>query len=153
TTKFKSLELGVQAGSDGAWRYSNYTAANAPLPADNDPHSVFARVFTDLGVDAATIERLRAERKSVLDAVGESYQSLSPQLCHHIGCPSIHKTPPAPHPPPATASCASPRPVRRPATTFASPPSQPSSTSWPTTISRWWASCRWTFWRWRWRAI
>jgi hypothetical protein len=80
STKFKSLELGVQVESDGAWRYANYTGPNAPLPADNDPHSVFLRVFSDLGVDAATLERLRAERKSVLDAVAESYQSLSPKL-------------------------------------------------------------------------
>jgi hypothetical protein len=79
-TKFKSLELGIQAGSSGAWAYSNYTGANAPLPPDNNPHSVFARVFTDLGIDSAELARLRAERKSVLDAVMESYQSLSSKL-------------------------------------------------------------------------
>lgn len=78
--KFKSLELGVQAGSNGAWAYSNYSAANAPLPPDNNPHSVFARVFTDVGGDAAALARLRAERKSVLDAVSESYQSLATKL-------------------------------------------------------------------------
>ncbi|MDB4969454.1 MAG: hypothetical protein JWN44_5143 [Myxococcales bacterium] len=78
--KFKSLELGIQAGSSGAWAYSNYSAANTPLPPDNNPHSVFARVFTDLGVDSAALARLRAERKSVLDAVSESYQSLSAKL-------------------------------------------------------------------------
>ena len=80
TTKFKSLELGVQAGSSGAWAYSNYTAANSPLPLDNDPRSVFARVFADLGVDAAALARLRAERKSVLDAVADSYTALSARL-------------------------------------------------------------------------
>lgn len=79
-TKFKSLELGVQAGSSGAWAYSNYTGANAPLPPDNNPHSVFARVFADLGVDSAALARLRAERKSVLDAVSDSYSSLSAKL-------------------------------------------------------------------------
>jgi hypothetical protein len=80
STKFKSLELGVQAGSSGAWAYSNYTGANAPLPPDNDPHSVFTRVFADLGVDPAALAALRAERKSVLDAVMDSYQSLSGRL-------------------------------------------------------------------------
>ena len=80
TTKFKSLELGVQAGSSGAWAYSNYTGANAPLPPDNNPHSVFQRVFSDLGVDSAALARLRAERKSVLDAVSDSYASLSSKL-------------------------------------------------------------------------
>lgn len=79
-TKFKSLELGVQAGSSGAWAYTSYTGANAPLPPDDNPHSVFARVFADLGVDPAALARLRAERKSVLDAVSQSYASLSPKL-------------------------------------------------------------------------
>jgi hypothetical protein len=80
STKFKSLELGVQSGSSGVWAYSNYTAANAPLPLDNDPRSVFTRVFGDLGVDAAAMARLRAERKSVLDAVMSSYSALSSRL-------------------------------------------------------------------------
>lgn len=80
STKFKSLELGVQSGSSGVWAYSNYTAANAPLPLDNDPHSVFTRVFGDLGVDANALARLRAERKSVLDAVSDSYTALAARL-------------------------------------------------------------------------
>ncbi|MCU1282588.1 MAG: hypothetical protein JWM53_6134 [bacterium] len=80
TTKFKSLELGVQAGSSGAWAYSNYTAADSPLPPDNDPQSVFTRVFADLGVDANALAKLRAERKSVLDAVADSYSALSARL-------------------------------------------------------------------------
>ena len=79
-TKFKSVELGVQAGSSGAWAYSNYTAANAPLPLDNNPASVFSRLFADVGGDAAALMRLRAERKSVLDAVMGSYTSLSAKL-------------------------------------------------------------------------
>jgi hypothetical protein len=80
STKFKSLELGVQAGSSGAWAYSNYTDANAPLPLENDPRKVFTRVFADVGADAAAMAKLRAERKSVLDAVMDSYQSLSAKL-------------------------------------------------------------------------
>jgi hypothetical protein len=80
TTKIKSLELGVHANSDGAWAYSNYTGSNAPLPLENDPRKVFTRVFADLGTDAAVLARLRAERKSVLDSVMQSYQSLSQKL-------------------------------------------------------------------------
>jgi hypothetical protein len=80
STKFKSLEVGVQAGSSGAWAYSNYTDANSPLPLEDDPRKVFTRIFADVGADAAAMARLRAERKSVLDAVTDSYQSLSAKL-------------------------------------------------------------------------
>jgi hypothetical protein len=80
TTQFKSLEVGVQSGNSGVWAYSNYTAANAPLPLENDPNAVFNRVFSQVGASAAQLQALRAERKSVLDAVSASYQSLSPKL-------------------------------------------------------------------------
>ena len=79
-TKFKSLEVGVQAGSDGVWAYSNYTGSNAPLPLENDPNAVFNRVFATVGADQAQLAALRAERKSVLDAVQSSYSSLSSRL-------------------------------------------------------------------------
>jgi Protein of unknown function (DUF1552) len=80
-TKFKSLELGVQSGSGGTvWGYSNYSGANQPLPPDNDPTSVFNRVFAPLAGDNAALQRKQAERKSVLDAVLQSYTSLNPRL-------------------------------------------------------------------------
>ena len=52
TTKFKSLELGVLTGGGGTvWAYTSYADANVPLPADNNPASVFNRVFSQLGGD------------------------------------------------------------------------------------------------------
>ena len=81
TTKFRSLELGVQAGSAGTvWGYTTYSGANQPLPPDNNPASVFNRVFSAFGGDAAALARLQAERKSVLDAVMQSYNKLNPRL-------------------------------------------------------------------------
>jgi hypothetical protein len=81
TTKFKSLELGVQAGSSGTvWGYTAYAGANQPLPPDNNPQSVFTRVFASVGADAGAIARKQAERKSVLDAVQQSYAKLNPRL-------------------------------------------------------------------------
>jgi hypothetical protein len=80
-TKFKSLELGVQSGSGGTvWGYSNYSAANQPLPPDNDPTSVFNRVFAPLAGNNAALQKQQAERKSVLDAVTQSYTKLNPRL-------------------------------------------------------------------------
>jgi hypothetical protein len=80
-TKFRSLELGVQTGGGGnVWAYSNYTAANQPLPLDNDPASVFKRVFATVGAPDPVMVRRLAERRSVLDAVTESYRRLVPRL-------------------------------------------------------------------------
>ena len=81
TNKFKSLEFGVLSGSGGdVWSYTSYADANVPLPPDNNPASVFKRVFTDVGADQTAINALRAQRKTVLDAVADGYGSLAPKL-------------------------------------------------------------------------
>src|SRR5262249_31106948 len=50
-TKFASLELGVQVdGADVGSRLS-YSGPGAPVPPENDPWSVFNRVFGELGAD------------------------------------------------------------------------------------------------------
>jgi hypothetical protein len=80
-TKFKSLELGIQAGSAGTvWGYTSYTGPGMPLPPDNNPASVFNRVFSQVGTNNADLVRVQAERKSVLDAVIGSYSKLNPKL-------------------------------------------------------------------------
>ncbi len=68
---FRSLELGVQCLVEGVQAHSvmAYGEGGLPLPADDDPDSVFARVF---GVGTGDPERaavVRAERRSVLDLV------------------------------------------------------------------------------------
>jgi hypothetical protein len=79
-TKFRSLELGVQSGSAGTvWGYTAYSGSNQPLPPDNNPASVWNRVFSAFGADPAIL-RQAAERKSVLDAVMQSYGKLNPKL-------------------------------------------------------------------------
>jgi len=81
STKFKSVEFGVQAKSSGTvWGYTAYSDAGDALPPENNPAALFSRVFSEIGQDQATAQRLIAERKSVLDAVGASYSSLSPKL-------------------------------------------------------------------------
>jgi hypothetical protein len=87
SNKFKSLELGVQTGNAGdVTSYTSYSSANHPLPPENNPTSVFNRVFMDLAAaggtmmaDEAAARRL-AQRKSVLDAVIDSYGALAPKM-------------------------------------------------------------------------
>ena len=80
-TKLKSLELGVEAQSSGTvWGYSAYAGANQPLPPDNNPAAVFTRVFGAVGADTGAMARQQAERRSVLDAVQQSFASLNPRL-------------------------------------------------------------------------
>jgi hypothetical protein len=80
-TQLRSLELGVESTGVGTvWGYTSYTGPNQPLPPNNDPVAVFNRVFGQLGTDGTALARLQAERKSVLDAVLDSYGRLSPKL-------------------------------------------------------------------------
>ncbi len=84
-TKFPSLELGVQLRRGGAdvFGYTSFSAANTPLPPDDSPSRVFTRIFgsfTGGGVDPSAFERLRSERKSILDTAVRHYQSMSVKL-------------------------------------------------------------------------
>jgi hypothetical protein len=80
-TKLKSLELGVESGSAGTvWGYTSYSGPSQALPPDNNPASVFTRVFSTLGTNVSEAQRLAAERKSVLDAVVANYAQLNPRL-------------------------------------------------------------------------
>jgi hypothetical protein len=79
--KFRSMELGVQSGSAGTvWGYTAYAGSNQPLPPDNNPASVWNRVFSGFGGADPALLRQQAERKSVLDAVIQSYGKLNPKL-------------------------------------------------------------------------
>jgi hypothetical protein len=79
-TKLRSLELGVQVGSADNWGRMIYRAANQPLPPDDDPASVYARVFSDLHTDPAVLARLRHRRQSILDGVGAQFTRTSARL-------------------------------------------------------------------------
>jgi len=79
-TQLRSLELGVQVGSADNWGRMIYRAANQPLPPDDDPASVYGRVFSDLHTDTAVLARLRRRRKSILDGVGAQFTRLSARV-------------------------------------------------------------------------
>jgi hypothetical protein len=79
-TKLRSLELGVQVGAADNWGRMIYRAANQPLPPDDDPASVYSRVFADLHTDPVALARLRRRRKSILDGVGAQFSRTSARL-------------------------------------------------------------------------
>jgi hypothetical protein len=73
-TRFSSLELSISAGVGQPYNTAtlSYSRDGAPLPAEDNPRTVFDRLF---GVDTSGIEQQRAgllRRRSVLDAVLES---------------------------------------------------------------------------------
>lgn len=68
---FPSVELGVRVRSGNQRRHISYRAIDDPLPHVDNPYEVFDRIFADVmgGPDPAVLEQLRAEQRSVLDAV------------------------------------------------------------------------------------
>jgi hypothetical protein len=73
-TDFASLEVGVQPfgpGAKGATRlHMNYAGSDQPVPSEPSPYKLFERLFAGAGAGtSASIEQLRAERKSVIDLV------------------------------------------------------------------------------------
>jgi hypothetical protein len=93
-TPFKSLEVGVckarPTGTAPLYYHVSWSGANAPNPADMDPHSVFTRLF-GAGSPGAMIGKkptgpapdtagLTAVRKSVLDVITQDANDLSARL-------------------------------------------------------------------------
>ena len=83
TTALKSLELSVSKLPVSVWTRLAYAGDNEPIPPEHDAQKVFARLFTaDAmgGMNDAALATLKAQRKSVLDAVADDYSSLSKRL-------------------------------------------------------------------------
>ena len=80
TTKFKSLEFGVQLGGADVMHRMSYLDANQPLPPDEDPSSAFNRIFSELSEGGVVSPAVRKHRATVLDAVAADYARLSPRL-------------------------------------------------------------------------
>jgi len=79
-TKLRSLELGVQVGPADNWGRMCYRAANQPLPPEDDPAAVYARVFEDLHTDPAVLASMRRRRQSILDTVAGQYERVASSL-------------------------------------------------------------------------
>jgi hypothetical protein len=83
TSKYKSLQFGVQSGQGNVLNYMSWAAANQGLPCESDPARMYSRIFASFtpptggttGPDPAAV-RLFEQRRSILDAVKASYDSL-----------------------------------------------------------------------------
>jgi hypothetical protein len=81
-TQLPSLELGVQSTTTilepmvvrMSYRGTQGNAKSVPL--EDDPKKVFTRLFKDSGATSAELTALKAQRKSVLDAVLRDFQRL-----------------------------------------------------------------------------
>jgi hypothetical protein len=91
-TRFPSLELGMERGSQAGVCDSGYSCAysnnvswrteNTPVAKETDPRAVFARLFgdPDAALDAAGRAQQRRRERSLLDAVRADAQSLEKEL-------------------------------------------------------------------------
>jgi hypothetical protein len=75
-TPYKSLEFGVQTGGASVWSRMSYAGSNQPLAPEDSPQAMFDRLFADYDVDASELERLKAQRQSVIDLVKGDLDSL-----------------------------------------------------------------------------
>ncbi|MDC0747579.1 DUF1552 domain-containing protein [Polyangium mundeleinium] len=80
TTRFPSLEFGVQVQYANVSARISYRGPGQPVPPEDDPYQAYTRIFSDLGTDPEALARLRAQRKTVLDAVTGDYNRLSTRL-------------------------------------------------------------------------
>jgi hypothetical protein len=78
--RFKSLELAVQAGGADVWSRMSYAGADQPIAPMEDPYQVFDRLFADLNLDEAVLQRRLRMRRSVLDYVSGSLGRLAGRL-------------------------------------------------------------------------
>jgi hypothetical protein len=79
-TRFRSVEFGVDVWSTTGGSLFNrmiFAGPNRPVPPEDDPSRMFARLFATAGADPSEMRRLREERKSVLDRVLPRYARLA----------------------------------------------------------------------------
>jgi hypothetical protein len=80
TTPFGSLELGVRADGSGAGSEVrsriSYAGPGQPLPPQNDPGELFNLLFSDAMTEPDAVRKVRAQRRSVLDAVSKQFDAV-----------------------------------------------------------------------------
>lgn len=79
-TKLGSLELGVQVQYSNVSSRLSYLGAGQPVPPDDDPWSVYQRLFTDLQTDPEVLKKRQANRHKVIDAIKPDYDGLVKKL-------------------------------------------------------------------------
>jgi hypothetical protein len=68
-TPFRSLTLGAKTQT-GKSDQAIFRASDQPVTPENDPSKVYTQLFAGRTLDTSALDRLRADRKSILDFVG-----------------------------------------------------------------------------------
>lgn len=80
STRIPSLQLGVKVGQrTDSYGCLSWYDTGKPAPAQNSPKQVWDRLFAG-GVDQTALDRIRSERRLVIDAALEQSKSLEPTL-------------------------------------------------------------------------
>jgi hypothetical protein len=80
TTSYKSLEFGVRSGGNHPGSRMIYTGSQTPLAPETNPWAAFKRLIGDIGKTTEELERMRAERRSVLDVLDGELSALQGKL-------------------------------------------------------------------------
>ncbi len=83
-TRFTSLELSLSSGvgKPGLADTLSFSRDGVPLPAEENPRTVFERLFGEETGSAKELQSRRRSCRSVLDAVGEDARALDKTLGH-----------------------------------------------------------------------
>ncbi len=80
-TKLKSLELGVQTGSDeNNWNRMSLLGPDQPLPPENSPFKAYERLFKDFAATPDAAAKAIERGTTVLDAVSHNFRALQAKL-------------------------------------------------------------------------
>jgi hypothetical protein len=79
-TRYGSLQLGVHALLPNVAGVVSYAGANLPLLPQNDPRLTFKTLFMDSGIPQTDLDKLRAQRRSVLDSVNHQLATLKKRV-------------------------------------------------------------------------
>jgi uncharacterized protein DUF1552 len=83
TTTRRSLHFGVQTlnyGGKEVRTVMSYEGSDLPVSNEDSPWNMYDTVFSQLGADPVGLEKLRARRHSILDAVDGQLTALAPKL-------------------------------------------------------------------------
>ncbi|HEY2732730.1 MAG TPA: DUF1552 domain-containing protein, partial [Polyangiales bacterium] len=78
--KFPSLEFGVRIQGQEPLKVISYRGANQPNTAVDDPWQIYSRLFSGSDLSQAQMQRVVAERKSVLDFLTDDITRLQARM-------------------------------------------------------------------------
>lgn len=79
-TKFATVEVGVQVKATLPRGRMIYAGPGQPIPPEDSPTKLFTRMFGDFGEGQGELEKLRARRKTVIDAIKGDFDALSAKV-------------------------------------------------------------------------